>query len=134
MEKIEWTNELKLGIDVLDGQHKKFIKMCAEIEDCAKSPKKCEKAVATMEKLKKLAIEHFITESGLYNKTMYPDKAGHDRLHAHFLEELLGLEKRSQRGEAGEKFAVEIREKLTDWFVLHIEKNDIQMASYILKK
>jgi hemerythrin len=87
-----------------------------------------------MKKLKQLANEHFITESGLYNNSMYPDKAGHDRLHAQFMQELLELEKRASAGAAGEKFAVEIRERLTDWFVLHIQKNDIQMASYILQK
>lgn len=134
MEKISLTEDMKTGITIVDKQHREFIKECLVVESCAKNPALCFRAVESMKKLDSTAKEHFVTEEEIFNASMYPDKKGHARLHVHFLAELHALKKKSESGKAGKEFAHEVREKLTEWFVLHIKKNDMEMASYILKK
>lgn len=134
MEKIEWTREIATGIKEIDGQHKRFIHICAGLVNCADRCFESLKIIDNIKKLEKIADEHFSTEGRIMAESYYPDKKGHFKLHGHFLEELKKIKSRAEAGETGPEFAAEIKERLADWFILHIRKNDIKMASYILKK
>jgi len=133
MEKIRWTKELSLGIRELDDQHREIIKNLGDIVAAAQS--------GTNTMLLKLMKEansgfaaHFAAEEKIMAASPYPDTAGHEVLHGEFMEEFEDLESRAFHGEIGEKFASEIKENAADWFILHIKKNDIKMASYIIRK
>lgn len=134
MEKIEWSKEIATGIKEIDEQHKVFIHMCAALVNCADSCFESLKIIATIKKLEKVAEEHFSTEGKIMAESYYTDKKGHYKLHGHFLEELKKIRSRAEAGETGHEFAAEIKARLADWFILHIRKNDMKMASYIVKK
>ena len=134
VEKIEWTKELATGIEDIDSQHKVFIRDCAEIATCADKCLESLKVIAKIKKLERDADAHFSTEGRIMAASMYPDKQGHYKLHAHFLDELRKIKARAESGETGHEFAADIKERLADWFILHIKKNDIKMASYIVNK
>ena len=84
MEKIRWTQEIATGLREIDGQHKKFLKLCDDIVQLAAGSQSSVKIGEAMARL--------------------------------------------------EKFAEEIKERIADWFVLHIKKNDTRMATYVIKK
>jgi hemerythrin len=134
MDKIEWTKDIATGIKEIDEQHKVFIHLCGNLVYCADRCMESLKIIASIKKLEKTAEEHFSTEGRLMAETYYTDKKGHLKLHAHFLDELRTIKSRAEAGETGTEFAGEIKERLADWFILHIKKNDMKMASYILKK
>jgi hemerythrin len=134
VEKIEWTKEIATGIKEIDDQHKVFIHICSELVNCADRCFESLKIIATIKKLEKIAEEHFSTEGRLMAASYYTDKKGHYRLHGHFLEELKKVRNRAEAGETGPEFAAEIKERLADWFIIHIRKNDMKMASYLVKK
>ena len=134
MEKIEWTKEIATGIKEIDDQHRVFIHMCSELINCADRCFESIRIIANIKKLEKIAEEHFSTEGRLMAESMYADKKGHFRLHGHFLEELKKIRGRAEAGETGPEFAAEIKEHLLDWFIIHIKKNDMKLASYIIKK
>jgi hemerythrin-like metal-binding protein len=134
MGKIEWTKEIATGIKEIDEQHKKFISACANIAAGAEKSAEPVRISAAIKKLEGIALEHFSTEGSLMAGSFYPDKKGHYKLHGFFLEELKKVKSRAEAGETGPEFAVEIKDRLADWFILHIKKNDIKMASYIISK
>ena len=134
MEKIEWTKEIATGIREIDEQHKVFIKDCAAIVSCADKCFESAKIIASIKKLERFAKEHFSTEGKIMEDSHYADKAGHFRLHVHFMEELKKVKSRAEAGETGHEFALEIKERLADWFIIHIRKNDMKIASYIVQK
>ena len=133
MEKIEWTKEIATGIKEIDEQHKEFIRDCALIVNCADRCDESKKIIANIKKLEKMAETHFSTEGRIMEESHYADKAGHFKLHAHFLDELKKVKSRAEAGETGHEFALEIKERLADWFILHIRRNDMKIASYIVK-
>jgi hemerythrin len=133
MKNIKWTDDLKLGIADLDEQHKDIIKTLAAIAVAAAAADN-----KGFEKLLKKAnaqfVAHFAAEEKYMDNSLYPDTAGHKVLHGEFMEEFEDMAGRELHGESGEKFADELKEKVGDWFILHIRKNDIKLATYILKK
>jgi hemerythrin-like metal-binding protein len=134
MEKIEWTSDIATGIKEIDEQHKVFIKLCAALVGCADGCLESTKIIGNVKKLEKIAEEHFSTEGRLMARSYYTDKKGHYRLHAHFLDELRKVKSRAEAGETGHEFAAEIKERLADWFIIHIKKNDMKMAGYLKSK
>jgi len=135
VEKIEWTHEIATGIPEIDREHREFIHACAGIVNCADRCLESKKVIMSMRKLESIAEAHFSTEGRMMAQSMYTDKKGHYRLHGHFLEELKALKSRAEAGETGHEFAAEIKERLADWFILHIKKTDMKMAQFLkLKK
>ncbi len=134
MAKYELTKKLLTGISVIDKQHKEFIAACTALADAVGNSDAypaVKKAVAALEKK---AIAHFKTEGGLMKDSEYPAKAGHYKLHEYFYDELKVIDKIAASGRTGPDFAKEINERLTGWFLLHIEKNDLKMAGYVKEK
>ncbi len=134
MEKIEWTREIATGIEEIDKQHKLFIKTCSDITLCADRCFESNRVTADIRKLEKIAAAHFSTEEKIMEESHYADKAGHYRLHMHFMDELKQVRSRAEAGETGREFALEIKERLADWFIMHIKMNDMKLVSYIVKK
>lgn len=131
MAKIHYTPELSTGLKEIDDQHRRFISLCAAV---VASAQKCEDCRIEQEKITALdhyARIHFATEAAFMTQYKYPDAEGHRRLHAHFMDELKKIRARAGGGEAGAEFAAEIKEKISDWFILHIEKNDKKMFKLI---
>jgi hemerythrin-like metal-binding protein len=133
MKNIKWTDDLKLGIADLDAQHKEIIKTLANIAAAAAAADNAG-FVKLLKKANAQFVEHFATEEKYMDNSLYPDTAGHKVLHGEFMEEFEDMAGRELHGENGEKFAVELKEKVGDWFILHIKKNDIKLATYVLKK
>ena len=131
MENIKWTKDLQLGVADLDNQHKEIIKTLADIAVAAGKDR------AAFSRLLKTAnhlfAAHFATEEKYMDNSDYPYTDGHKVLHGEFMEEFEDMASREIHGENGEKFAAELKEKVGDWFILHIQKNDLKLAPYIKK-
>ena len=131
MDKIKWTKDLKLGIKILDEQHKELIMRISDIIDSMNLNKKKDETINLLKRFKNEAIRHFSTEEKYMDNSDYPDTAGHKILHTSFMQEFQALANKVLKGEAGFECAVEFRENIGDWFVRHIRMNDLNLASYI---
>jgi hemerythrin-like metal-binding protein len=134
MKNIKWTKDLQLGIAELDAQHKDIIKTLADIAEAVLVPEEKTGFVKLLKKARDQFAAHFTAEERYMNNSIYPDTAGHKVLHGEFMEEFEDMASRAMSGENGGKFAAELKENVGDWFILHIKKNDIKLASYIIKK
>ena len=131
MVKAKYANFMATGLKEIDDQHQRFLSLCAAIIDAAAKNETKEIEKEKIEALEKYAYVHFKTEQAFMFKYKYPDYDGHNRLHSHFMDELKTIRSRALHGETGRLFSSEIKEKIYDWFVLHIEKNDLKMIAFI---
>jgi len=53
------------------------------------------------------------------------------KLHKYFMDEIETIKKKIEAGEKGETFAKKIKEKMTDWFIIHINKTDRKLGKFI---
>jgi hemerythrin len=128
----EWSDQYLLGIDMIDGQHRRFFdathRLYERVLDCAG-----EHAVdEALSFLKRYSAEHFAAEEAFMNRHGYPRLAEHKELHAQYLERLEGLADEYDIYRAPTKdMAERILELTQDWLLSHIVDEDTQYARYI---
>lgn len=131
MEKVKWTKAMATGMDIMDKQHKIFLELCDNLDQSVNSGKSKAEIMADIKFLEDYAFVHFNTEKKIMEGAKYPEKEGHLKLHTYFLDEMKIVREMALAGETGEKFAKLIKEKVTDWFVIHIEKTDRKLGKYM---
>jgi hemerythrin-like metal-binding protein len=131
MEKVQWVKDLATGIEIMDKQHKVFLELCDNLDQSTVSGKDKSEILSDIKFLEDYARVHFSTEKVLMEKHKYPEKEGHLKLHSYFMDEMKAIKKKAADGETGLEFAELIKEKVTDWFVIHIDKTDRKLGKFI---
>ena len=81
MDKIIWNNSYSVGVQELDEQHKKIVKMLNKLIEMKDTRVDSEIISNTLIEMKKYASEHFETEEKLMNEYNYPDYLLHKKQH-----------------------------------------------------
>src|ERR1035437_2460571 len=134
MEKVKWTKELATGVEIMDKQHKMFLELCDNLDQSVNKGKAKNDILSDMKSLEDYAKVHFAAEKEIMEKSKYPETDGHIKLHAVFMDEVNIIRKKAVAGESGPNFASEIKEKVTDWFVMHIDRTDRKLGKFINNK
>jgi hemerythrin len=124
------TKEMLTGIQIMDKQHKIFLELCDNLDRSVNLRREKNEIMADIKFLKDYAGTHFETERNIMDRVNYAEKEGHLKLHAYFMDELDDMKKKAASGETGAEFAKEIKEKISDWFVLHIIKTDRKLGKF----
>jgi hemerythrin len=130
---IEWSNKYRIGIPLIDEQHKKLIDMTNELYlGCRKSD---EAAEAYFLKTIHGAVDyvrlHFTTEEKILERINYPDLAAHKKEHEDFAREII---QQVQAFQAGKKFVPNVFVRyLRDWVLTHIAVSDKLYARYLVE-
>jgi hemerythrin len=128
---IEWTNRYRIGIPLIDGQHKKLIDMTNELyTGCLEGD---EAANARFLKTIHDAVDyvrfHFTTEEKILERINYPGIAAHKKEHENFIKEILV---QVQAFQEGKKFVPNLFVRyLRDWVLTHIAVSDKLYAVYL---
>lgn len=131
MDKVKWTKIMATGVELMDKQHKVFLELCDNLDQSVNSGKSKDEIHADLKFLEDYAKVHFATEKHMMTLKKYPEREGHVKLHDYFMEEMKLMKGKAAAGETGPFFAEEIKEKVTDWFVIHIEKTDRKLGKYL---
>ncbi len=128
----EWSDKYTIGIEQIDGQHRKFFvaaqKLADEILNCEGE----ESVEGALEFLRKYASEHFAAEEALMEENGYAALSEHKGLHAAFIEGLQGLLEDYDIYKAPtQEMADEILELTQGWLLEHILNEDVQYVSCV---
>lgn len=130
---IEWSDRYRIGIPLIDEQHKKLIDMTNELYiGCLGGD---EAAEAYFLKTVHDAVDyvrfHFTTEERLLERINYPDIVGHKKEHENFVREIL---QQVQAFQEGKKFVPNVFVRyLRDWVLTHIAVSDKLYAAYLVE-
>lgn len=79
-KKIEWSEDMSVGIKLFDKEHNEIIEGLHKFDDCIeKEDKKC--AQDQVGTIKKIISNHYNNEEKQFEKYDYPDKESHIREH-----------------------------------------------------
>jgi hemerythrin len=118
MKKIQWDESLSVGVDVIDGQHQKWM----------------EHYNRTLSFLIEYTDMHFTTEEGIMTRAGYPEldvhKAKHDELRQTVANLIADYE------EEGETAALDgaVDTFLGNWLIDHIRQTDQVFGWYVKEK
>lgn len=125
MELIEWTEDLSIGHEEIDEQHKEWINIINRLNKALVS----NKGGASIDSLFKGVFYytnyHFACEEALMQEASYADLDAHCKMHLHFKEGILTHIKALQDGE--HKDVTIVMGSLKDWLINHIKKEDTKL-------
>ena len=122
MTFIPWTAALKLGVPIIDEQHRVLVDLINALHAAISDAAGARDAIADiLEGLLDYTHNHFIVEEVLFQQHNYPETPAHQAQHNRFTGTAMDL---LMRFEDGEEVSIEALEFLKDWLVHHICKVD----------
>jgi len=128
MARIEWHDNLSLGILTLDGQHRRLLDLCNRLLKAVRDGSKKDVAAAFRE-LRQYTVTHFNAEEEFMESVDYPSLARHKLLHAQLKRDVKHYQDVVYRH--GEVTEGEIVEFLKQWLLDHILKNDLDIRKWL---
>jgi hemerythrin len=130
MQRVEWSSEFEIGINVIDAQHQRivdYINMLVDFGDDASREEIAEMLNALMD----YTYSHFAFEEALMEEAQYQYLAVHRRTHESFIERVNELH---QRFKNGENVCEDIGTLLQTWLINHIKEDDQGYAPVVKKQ
>jgi hemerythrin len=129
---VEWDTRYKIGIPVIDEQHKQLIDMTNRLYTACLGGNSA--ATVYFKRAVREAVDyvrfHFSTEEKILERINYPGITAHKKEHEDFIREIL---RQVQAFEQGKKFVPNLFVRfLRDWVLTHIAMSDKAYAEYLL--
>ncbi len=124
MEKLIWDETFSVGVEILDEQHKKLIKMLNAMIEAPGTDVGSELVSEVLTQMQQYATKHFSQEEEYMIKYGYMYYDQHKAEHKQYMKKMamLCIETMRQR----KAVPTEMLEFLKSWWVNHILKNDMQ--------
>jgi hemerythrin len=126
-----WEENMVLGIDIIDKQHKSLVEQMEFLSDALASDKPLQKYEETLQFLDEYTVQHFRDEEQLMVEAGYVGYKRHKALHQDFIVELENMKETLLNGESPRSAAYVIFKVLLAWLVQHIMREDKKMADFV---
>ena len=129
----EWSPELTLNHELLDGQHVELFRRLAaaaaalDAADAAALPD----AVADFADA---LLDHLATEESIMDENAYGEAVAHKAAHAAFTADVMQVRALVEREGATPAAADAIRTRLPEWLRFHIRVNDGPLGEHLARK
>lgn len=126
--RAEWSEELKVGVDQMDAQHKTLVDLINSLYDLLEAGKKKEAMDLFRERVKVYLEKHLSDEEKFMESIGYPDLEIHKRAHEKFRKLMLEVcEKLKEEDEREFRSALAL---LWGWLYSHIQKVDKKYGQF----
>jgi len=134
MKEITWTNDLSVGIELIDGQHKKLIKHLNDLSQSLESGEGPAKIATTLNFLIDYTNFHFTAEEQHMAANGYPELENHKKMHEGFKTTLNNMEEDLVEEGATQLLADSIDTLLVTWLFSHISTIDVKFGKFLKEK
>ena len=128
---IQWKESYRIGIDIIDEQHKKLFDIAEEAEQLMQLPDhvdKFDEIVSILDELRDYVKYHFEHEEGLLLEIRYKKFFEHKVAHSAFIDYIYSLDIDDIDKHQNER-GVKILRVLMDWLVEHVLERDNEWAA-----
>lgn len=134
MKEIVWTDNLAVGVGLIDEQHKLLIKHLNDLKLALASTKGPAHVTSTLDFLIEYTNFHFGTEEKHMAANNYPEIDFHKSKHEEFKKNLRHMEADLQEEGATQDLADEMDALLVNWLIQHIQSVDVAFGKYLMSK
>jgi hemerythrin len=125
MAKFVWTEQLNVGIEVIDQQHRRIVEYINQLDDALAFGHSREEIGSLIDDLVDYTISHFGFEESLQDEANYPFAKSHKKVHELFK---LRVSEYQSRFDKGEDVSKGLNSLLITWLFNHIKRDD---ADYV---
>ncbi len=127
-----WGSKLKIGIDEIDGQHKKLVSLINQLHKAMKLKKRRQKSKDILKELTDYTVYHFRFEEELFEKYNYPEKADHTDIHKELVAQVTDFQTQFVDGKAA--LTIDLMDFLITWLKDHIMQTDKKFVPFLKDK
>lgn len=131
---MQWTEDLSVGVEEIDNQHKELFRRINSLVDAIKKAE-CKLVIDGVIKfLEEYAIIHFTEEEGYMVRHGYPEYPQHKAQHAIYLKALADVKEQAAqpRIQGGSyELSVTTNQVVVDWIIAHIAKVDKKLGEFL---
>lgn len=127
---IEWSQELTVGIDSIDSQHKKLVNMINALDEGLALGHSDEVLTKVFKGLLAYTDHHFSYEEQLFDQHGYKDTPAHRAEHDALRQQVIDLKDKMEAG--GFMLGIETMNFLKSWLTNHILKSDAAYAPFLI--
>lgn len=128
---IEWTNELSVGIQEIDEQHKILVNLLNQLHEAIVCHHGNDTAVQIMNQLCEYTKTHFTVEESLMRILGYTDYDNHKEHHELLIKQVQRLRKKLETH--GSSISFELLHFLKLWLTKHIMEEDMEYVPHFLQ-
>jgi hemerythrin len=125
-----WTQELSVGVDTIDEQHKKMFQMAEELFRAERQHKEKEFLAEMLCFLNEYVKKHFADEERYMSEIGYPGIALQKKEHAYFARQLEILNKDFESSGGDIILVINANHIILEWIKNHISKLDRSIGEY----
>lgn len=125
---IEWNDNLKTGILIIDQQHQSLFEIINKLNRFKESKKGFYELLL---ELQNYASTHFKTEEEYMHYMNYPDLNHHKECHEKFVQDFRTLLKKISTVDNITELGPEFINFVENWIKQHYTEEDVKMASFI---
>lgn len=129
MAYIEWQEWMRIGVPMVDADHKVLISLINQVHSCISSDEEYANLASVLRALGDYTDYHFQREEKLQEEIDYPALAGHKDLHEKLSEQVREIIRRYEAAR-GSVRAVDILTFLEHWLTDHILNHDMAYRRY----
>jgi hemerythrin-like metal-binding protein len=123
---VVWSDELSVGVDVIDRDHQEIIRLINELSPNNKDNETIDRV---MKKVVDYTKYHFNREEIIMEVVDYPDLINHKLTHKKFIQEMDELNHKLKDSKTGKNRRV-LRTFLYEWYYSHITEVDQDISQY----
>lgn len=133
---MKWTEDLSVGVEAIDNQHKELFNRINSLVDAIKQHICKHKISGVIQFLEDYIQIHFDEEERYMLKYEYPEYQFHKAQHEHFKKEFSALKTELIKIEGGAKpgayeLSVATNQVVVDWILDHITRIDKQFGKFL---
>ena len=132
MPLIQWNNELSVGINSIDEQHKILVNMINALNEAMISGQTKQILAEILDGLAAYTVNHFGYEEDLFAQYGYSQSQAHINEHNSLMEQVKNLQSKMDNGDF--MISVEVMIFLKGWLINHILKTDKAYAEFLRDK
>lgn len=127
---LHWTDQFKVGIEIIDEQHRKLVDLTNAVFSKIMDPNNEEDLSSYFKELNDYCHYHFETEEKLLTETSWPDLDDHKLLHSKLFVEVEFLQAIFAK-ENDKESALTLLKFLKEWLQNHISVEDKLYAQHL---
>ena len=129
MRVVSWNDEMSVGVEIIDSQHKKLLEVINDLHEALGLGRGGDVTDALFQELSEYITEHFGNEEQLMREHLYPELENHRRAHEGFTARVVKLkdEAKAQPG----KVSQEALSFLWEWLIQHDVLIDKKLGSFL---
>ncbi|MGQ9630149.1 MAG: bacteriohemerythrin [bacterium] len=131
---IQWTEDLSVGVDEIDNQHKELFNRINKLLDACNQGEGRNVVAEVIKFLEDYVIIHFGTEEEYMTKHGYLNYLSHKAQHTGFIKDFSALKKQFEAGGATLGLVVRTNHTVVDWIIKHISKTDKALGAFLKTK